>query len=262
MGKNGYLVEYKFSVSEVVSAFRCPVQFYFKRKGINAYFRYGNVHIGSFVHNVLSVFAKEIAKPDLFEDKREGFIEKKLYRSFLSVSLTKHYNVDFGEGWKYLKSIGAYFENLAYEKSISEIREMFLLSEESFLVKLAGAFISGRFDLLLDTGNSIRIIDYKTRGKEIDIDAVQIALYRYAVEKVYRKKVSPYVLYIGDREISEECFSDEEYVELMKQIKKEVKDMENFLEGNKVPIPTPEKALCKYCSIQYQCEGLIKKFLT
>lgn len=253
-------MEYKFSVSEVVSAFRCPVQFYFRRKGINAYFRYGNTHIGSFVHNVLSVFAKEIEKPDLFNEKRESYMERKLYQAFLSVSISKHYNVDFEEGWRYLKAIGAYFEDLAYKKSIPEIKEMFLLSEESFLVKLSGAYISGRFDLLLDTENDIRIIDYKTRGKEIDIDAVQIALYRYAVEKIYKKKVSPYVLYIGDGEISEEYFSDGEYIEFMKQINKEIRDMIDFLGGNKIPIPTPEKSLCKYCSIQYQCEELIKKY--
>ena len=262
MGKNGSSVGYRFSVSDIVSAFHCPLQFYFRKKGIKAYFRYGNVHIGSFVHNVLSVFAKEIEKPTLFNERREGYIERKLYQAFLSVSISKHYNVDFEEGWRYLKSIGAYFENLAYKKSIPEIKEMFLLSEESFLIRLAGAYISGRFDLLLDIGNDIRIIDYKTRGKEIDIDAVQIAIYRYAVEKIYKKRASPYVLYIGDGEMSEEYFSDEEYIELMKQINKEIMDMKDFLEGNKIPLPTPERSLCRYCSIQYHCEELIKKFFT
>ncbi len=262
MEKSGSLADCDFSVSEVVTAFKCPLQFYFSRKGIVAHFYYGGKSVGSFVHKVLSEFANLLVTHTLFESENElNLVENTLYRSFYNVAIkSKSYRTNLEDAWQYIKSIGAYFEGITVGKSTSEIRDMFILSERSFSVNFFGTQICGRFDLLLRDERKIRIVDYKTRDRDPEVDAVQIALYKYAVKQITGVDAEPVLLYILDGELKEEVFTEEEYSLVISGIRKQIKDMKDFLSGRKVPERTVDRTLCNHCSLKTSCKVLRKKF--
>ena len=262
MEKNGSLAGCDFSVSEIITAFKCPLQFYFSRKGIVAHFYYGGKNVGSFVHKVLSEFANLLVTHTLFESNSDSnIVEDTLYRSFYNIAMkSKSYRTNLEDAWQYIKSIGVYFEDITRGKDVSEIRDMFILSERSFSVDFFGTQICGRFDLLMHDGDKIRIIDYKTRDKDAEIDAVQIALYKYAVKQITGVDAEPALLYILDGELKEEVFTEREYSFVISGIRREIEDMKEFLSGKKVPERTVDKSLCSHCSLRSSCKVLRKKF--
>jgi len=262
MEKNGSLAHCDFSVSEIITAFKCPLQFYFSRKGIVAHFFYNGRNVGSFVHKVLSEFANLLVTHTLFEEENSSnIIEDTLYRSFYNVAMkSKNSRTNLEDAWQYIKSIGVYFEDITRGKDISEIRDMFILSERSFSVDFFGTQICGRFDLLMHDGDKIRIIDYKTRDKDTDIDAVQIALYKYAVKKITGAEAEPVLLYILDGELKEDVFTESEYSLVISGIRREIEDMKDFLYGRRIPERAVDRSLCNHCSLRASCKVLYKKF--
>ncbi len=262
MEKNGSLRGCDFPVSEIISAFKCPLQFYFSRKGIVAHFYYNGKNVGSFVHKVLAEFSSLLITHTLFESKSSpNVIEDWIYRSFYNVAMkSKSYRTNLEDTWRYIKSIGVYFEDITRGKDISEIRDMFILSERSFSMDFFGTHICGRFDLLMHDGDKIRIVDYKTRDKDPEIDAVQIALYKYAVKQITGVDAEPTLLYILDGELKEEVFTEKEYSLVILGIRREIEDMKDFLSGKKIPERTIDKTLCNHCSLRTSCRVLCKKF--
>jgi CRISPR/Cas system-associated exonuclease Cas4 (RecB family) len=259
MEKSGSLSNCDFSVSDVISAFKCPLQFYFSKKSIVAHFYFSGNNLGSFVHKVLSTFAKNIGTYPLFESGK-NIVEEALYKSFYEVATSRKYKTNLEIAWQHIKPISIYFETIAQNRTTDEIRSMFILSEQPFTVNFYGTNICGRFDILLHDGEKIRIIDYKTRDREIEIDAVQIALYKYAVEKITGLRPEPAIIYVLDGEVKEEVFTEEEYKMLLKRIAAEISDMKLFLSGKKIPKKTPDRSLCKHCSLRNSCSALYEKF--
>lgn len=251
-------MKYRFSVSDVILAHKCPAHFYLKKIGVNAYFSFPkNRNIGTFVHKVLSHFANSVKTETLFtENQKESFIEYKLYESFKAVSFTTKYRVDYAKAWKYIESTGAYFKMLCGDKSEEYVREMLLLSEEPFKISIENAIIRGKFDLLMKTDNNIRIIDYKTRSENIEIDAIQIALYKFAVEELYGIKVKPVVVYIEEGGIKEEEFTDAEFREILKQTKSIVREMKLYMSGEKIPPKSMDREVCTHCNLAYNCKKI------
>lgn len=236
------------------------MHFYLKRMGENAYFSFKESnHVGTFVHKVLSDFAISVKRKTLFEEKSNDFIQDSLYRSFKNVSFSSKYKVDFAKAWRYIEMVGAYFHSFAFGKNEEEIRNMFLLSEVSFKISLEDAIIGGKFDLLMKDNKSVRIVDYKTRGSDIEIDGIQIALYKLAVEHIYRLKVIPIIVYIGDEEIKEERLNEAEYCEIIGQIRNIIKNMIDYMNRNKIPEFTRDTETCYHCSLNYNCRKIVEE---
>ena len=254
-------MKYKFSVSEIISAHKCPMHFYLKRIGKNVYFSFKESnHIGTFVHKVLSDFAISVKTVKLFEDKNKDLIEKALYESFQKASFaSKNRTINYEKAWRYIESAGAYFQSFALGKTREEIQSIFLLSEKPFRIHMNNTIISGKFDLMMNVNGNIRIIDYKTRGSDIETDGIQIALYKFAVEQLYGIKVDPAVVYIEDGSIKEEKFTEKEFKEIMSEVKAIVKDMISYLKREKVPFITADKEVCKHCNLNYNCEKIVEE---
>ncbi len=251
-------MKYKFSVSEIVNAFKCPMHFYLRRIGKNAFFYYaGSENLGTFVHIVLSHFAKSLKKQKLF--LQNPSLDSLMAESFRNVSFSWHGNVDFEKAWKYIESISTYFDFITKGKSLNEISDMFICSEKAFKVSLEGANITGKFDILLKEENTFKIIDYKTRRSEIDFDGIQIAMYKYAVEKLFNKKAIPLIISISDGEIYTEKFTDTEYNELINIARSKIQEMKKIVDGSIVPEHSPDKEICRHCSMRYNCKTFFKE---
>ncbi len=248
----------KFSVSEIVSAFKCPMHFFLKRKGKNAFFYYpGNENLGTFVHLVLSRFAKFVKKRTLFS--QDLTIDTTMKKIFMEVSFSWHGNTDFEKAWQYIEPVLAYFDFITKGKSPDEIADMFVFSEKSFTVDMENTNVTGKFDILLKDGDTFKIIDYKTRKSEIDFDGIQIAIYKYAVEKTFDKKAVPLIISISDGEVYTEKFTEEEYGELIKAVHAKIREMKQIISGEIIPERTAEKEICRHCSMRYSCETFFKE---
>ncbi len=247
-----------FSVSDIVTAFKCPIHFCLRKHGIKAYFYYGSDSgIGTFVHSVLSEFAHQMGKNTLFG--KETDISKTMNESFRKVFLSTKADIDFEEAYEYIKSAAAYFGFKTEGKTKSEIREMFVYSEKPFSVHLEGIKINGKFDILLKTGSTFEIIDYKTRRSEIDLDGIQIALYKYAVKNVFNADALPVILTIEKGAVSKETLDEEEYEKIIGAVRAKVREMKEIFSGEKLPKFAPDKEICKHCSVRYNCKRLFKE---
>ncbi len=253
-------MNYKFSVSEIVSAFKCPMYFFLKRKGKNVFFRHpGNEHLGTFVHLVLSRFANSLKKETLFPDNFS--VESAMMKSFKTVAFSWKEKINFEKAWHHIEAISAYFEFITEGKSRNEIAKMFVYSEKLLTTRIEGANITGKFDILLKDGDSFKIIDYKTRKSEIDFDGIQITIYKYAVEKLFNKKATPLIISIFDGEIRTEKFTETEYKELINAVRAKIREMKQLVSEKIIPKRTAEKEICKHCSIRYNCNKVIKEVL-
>ena len=237
------------------------MHFYIRRLGKSAHFLYNNSSgIGTFVHKVLSDFAISMKERRFFDIGYDSdFIEKSLFNSFQKISFSSKQNINYEKAWQYIKTVGAYFQYLSQGKSKEEVEDMFMFSEKSFKINLNNSIISGKFDLLIKLGREIRIVDYKTRQSNIEIDGIQIALYKYAVEKLYKIKVNPVVIYIEDECLKEGKFKEEEYSEIILAIQNTVKDMASYLKKEKIPPTTIDNEICTHCSINYNCKRIIRE---
>ncbi len=261
------IFEYRFSVSEVVSAFECEMHFYLKKKGFNVNFYYGSSNVGTLVHKVLDRFAKDFMEPSLFTamvstdnlSSLDKFIVEKLYSILYyeakeAKNINKSHehrklNADFELAWKQLEAMAVYFLEYFLGRSSEEITNAFMYSEKHFeLPIIDSVIISGKFDLLMKVQDSIKLIDYKTRSEDIENDIIQLTLYKLGIERSIKKSVTPSVLYISKSEVQEISFSDEEVEEVLKQIKLKVAEMIDCLEGKRKPIRMSEPKVCQYCS--------------
>ncbi|MGC8721944.1 MAG: PD-(D/E)XK nuclease family protein [Caldisericaceae bacterium] len=259
MELSGFQKEYlSLSVSDIVTIFKCPMQVYLKKKGVNAHFRYSfKYNIGTLVHEVLSQFVSEVRAPNLFgvnvdfgnEDELYKFIEKSLYTALISKMEQKSYSKSYFDiAWEHLKVMANYFANLITNNN-SSFSEIFLFAEEPFSFNIdESIIIQGRFDLLISDNDQLKIIDYKTKKEDFENDIVQVSLYAKGMEIKTGKSIEPMLLYTSRDGLREIRFTKDEVDLTYRQIEKELADFKKMIEGKKEPHKTYDRSLCRRCS--------------
>ena len=109
--------------------------------------------------------------------------------------------------------------------------------------------ISGKFDLIVQQGNALHIIDFKTGKNEEGADDFQLRFYKLLAEENFKKpvkKTSFYFLRSGSIKESESKKEDSKKIkeEILNKIK-EIKETKDF-------IPQPS-GLCKFCIFKTFC---------
>lgn len=109
--------------------------------------------------------------------------------------------------------------------------------------------ISGKFDLIVNEGNSLHIIDFKTGKNEEGADDFQLRFYKLLAEEKFSKpvgKTSFYFLRSGSIKESRSKKEDSE------KIKKEILEKINEIKSTKDFVPLPS-GLCKFCLYKTFC---------
>lgn len=139
-----------------------------------------------------------------------------------------------------------------FRKSIEDYKNLITNLSENY-------DISGKFDLVIKSDDSLHIIDFKTSKKE-DGDNFQLRFYKVLAEEKFKipvEKVSFYLLRIGqkiDFDLSNISIRD---------IKNEILDKIEMIKSTVKFDPKPSR-LCKYCVFKTFCpakkevEGIIK----
>ena len=261
MGTDGYLPQYKFTVSEVVDAFRCPMYFFLKRSGAKGSFVYKSDGIGTLFHSILNKIVNEIKSPTLFKidiaDKPlielDKIITEELYRLFLEEVKRKDYTRNLDTAWKEIETMGLFFSKKFTRKSEQEVNDMLIFTERHIEFIMNNACIKGKIDLLLKEGMTISLIDYKTKEEDISTDVIQISLYKYGIEEMLGERVIPKIFYVSNGVLEEKRFTEKEYQKMLPIIKNKILDMENYIEGRAKPYRSKNTGICNFCTLKRIC---------
>uniref|UniRef100_A0A7C4XZD3 PD-(D/E)XK nuclease family protein n=1 Tax=Caldisericum exile TaxID=693075 RepID=A0A7C4XZD3_9BACT len=245
---------HKFSVSEILLMSKCKKALELKLKGHKVNFRYENPpYTGILFHKVINKFAKSLEKSlfneiNLKDADLQTFIKDRLYEIFIQ-EIGKDRKSSLDIVWNYLEDFSVLLFTLL-KNGNDNLIEMFLQEEFSFEFELMeNVMIHGRYDVLLKSGNKIKIIDYKTRKEDFERDTFQIALYYEAVKKTFGIKPEPVVMYFENGKISGETYTREEIEITLEVIKNLIAEFINEFEKGTVK-PTQNKDICKYCNMR------------
>jgi len=244
---------HKFSVSEILLMSKCKKALELKRKGYKVNFGYKNPpYTGILFHNVINKFAKSLENSLFDETNIKGenllaLIKDRLYQIFIQ-EIEKDRKSSLDVVWNYLEDFSVLlFTSL--ENSNDNLREIFLQSERPFKFKLMdNVMIYGRYDVLLKSGNKVKIIDYKTRNEDFERDTFQIALYYEAVKKTFGIEPEPVVMYFDNGKILTETYTREEIEITLEVIKNLVNEFITEFEKSEIK-PTQNRDTCKQCNM-------------
>lgn len=245
---------YEFSVSDILLMSKCKKALELKLKGYKVNVRFETLsYTGALFHNVLNKFSKSLEKglfhePNLKENDLHTILREKLYEIFFNeISKDNKSNIDIV--WKYLENFSVLIATLA-ESNNFRLRDIFVLSEKPFKFRLLdNVSIKGRFDVLLRSGESIKIVDYKTGKADFERDTLQISLYYEAIRKSFGVEAEPIVMYFRDGKIISETYTKDEIETALEVIKHMTKEFIERYENNEVS-PSKNKDICKYCNMK------------
>jgi len=271
----------RLSVTDVRNALKCPRFFVLCKKYGKPSRVFSGRFVGSMVHVTMQKSLKELSNPMIFsrafkdsvhsKELVEKVVENFLYKHFYAVvesRLDKMEEISqIHRAWRLVRLAKSRIADLIVKTaaitSLEEVPGRLILGvEKPFKIKIevggCEVTLSGRIDAALrDPENGeVLLWDFKTgRGKNMRLDAAQLALYSYAVEELWRETPRAKLLYFSEEGLRrvEVSKDPERGSEIFKYILRMVK----WLRGEEAP-PRADLEVCVYCHLKSSCDEVFQ----
>lgn len=257
-----------FSVTQVVTAVRCPRQLVLHERGVRVV-PYGNSAFGKAAHAALSAIAK-----GALEDSRlhalldtplpdRPKVERELLRLALGGAFSHAKTLaprvdgsDLGRFASMVRNIagllvGPLTRRVAEaESGRAAAHAVFLGSEADVTVELDGATLKGRIDLLCRDMSDTWLWDLKTHAGTHDAELEQVRVYALAYETL-GIRTRPALVRVT-RDIVEVRHADPVRADERARLSAFADRMGAWLDGAPPP-PAPDLSVCRQCPAQDEC---------
>ncbi len=257
-----------FSVTQVVTAVRCPRQLVLHERGVRVV-PYGNSAFGKAAHAALSAIAK-----GALEDSRlhalldtplpdRPKVERELLRLALggafSHAKTLAPRVDGSDLGRFASTVrniarlllGPLTRRVAEaESGRAAAHAVFLGSETDVAVELDGATLKGRIDLLCQDMSETWLWDLKTHAGTHDAELEQVRVYALAYETL-GIRTRPALVHVT-RDAVEVRHADPVRADERARLSAFADRMGAWLDGAPPP-PAPDLSVCRQCPAQDEC---------
>lgn len=188
----------KTSISKLEQYRECPFSFHLKY-GLKIEeeedYKIKPLDTGSFMHDIVETFFDRIQDIDISDEDIEKIVEE-----IINEKLKLEKNYIFSSSAKFIvltnrlkKTVQESIKNLIYQMKLSEFKT--IGNEVEFYSKQGNVEITGKIDRLDEASNEyIRIIDYKSSSKNIDLNKmmagtqIQLITYMDAISEKMQKK--------------------------------------------------------------------------
>lgn len=245
----------EISVSDVLTFTKCKRAFAYKLDGKKVNFRFGkSTYTGIKTHKILSEFARYF-EANLFERSLEKKSFNEIYyylKGLFFNSVKKELETDrlssYDEIMEFLDNFSGYIASIIEKTKNTQI---FTFPEKPIKFELfKNLYIKGRIDVLINDGEKLRLIDYKTKSENVNDDTIQLSLYYKGLKEAYNRKVIPTVLYFEKNWINSEELDEDLINNVLNLITSELKKFFKKYKTQNYEFEVESFEYCKFCSLK------------